>query len=208
MSCSPAYSPVPPLTPFGGAWKSTAYSWTMLSRLTVSLATPRGAKQLSRHRNPLERTDFTLASSMNLRQRSEASMRIDAAATQPVFGGLCHLLMPIAGRVIKRPIKKRPRNPVEGPRRTDAGSGKIRAPEAPDQRNGPVEKVAGTTTRCAASIQQTAISCAYADFFNRPERFLGLATTAASGRPAPKRWPAKWHEPARQPPARSDAASS
>jgi len=34
----------------------------------------------------------------------------------------------------KRPVKERPRNPVEGPRRTDAGSGRIRASEAPDQR--------------------------------------------------------------------------
>jgi hypothetical protein len=49
---------------------------------------------------PLENTDFTLASSMNLRRRSEAWTRIDAAATQPVFGGLCHQLIGIAGRVI------------------------------------------------------------------------------------------------------------
>ena len=33
-------------------------------------------------------------------------------------------------------------------------------------------------------------------------------TTVASGRPAQKRWPARWHEPARRPPARNDAASS
>ncbi len=44
-------------------------------------------QKMSRHRNPLKSTDFTLAHSMNLRRRSEASMRIDAAATQPVFGG-------------------------------------------------------------------------------------------------------------------------
>ncbi len=31
-------------------------------------------------------------------------MRIDAAATQPVFGGLRHQLIPFAGCVIKRPI--------------------------------------------------------------------------------------------------------
>jgi len=49
----------------------------------------------------LENTDFTLASSINLRRRSEAPMRIDAAATQPVFGRLCHQLIGIAGRVRK-----------------------------------------------------------------------------------------------------------
>ncbi|GAG11057.1 unnamed protein product, partial [marine sediment metagenome] len=47
-----------------------------------------------------ENTDVTLAHSMNLRRRSEESMRIDAASTQPVFGRLCHQLMDIAGRVI------------------------------------------------------------------------------------------------------------
>ncbi len=35
-------------------------------------------------------------------------MRIDAAATQPVFGGLCHQLIGIAGRVIKRPRAEHP----------------------------------------------------------------------------------------------------
>jgi len=39
---------------------------------------------------PLENTDLTLASKINLRRDSKASMRIDAAATQPVFGRLCH----------------------------------------------------------------------------------------------------------------------
>ena len=34
---------------------------------------------------PLENSHFTLVSSMNLRRRSEASMRIDAAPTQPVI---------------------------------------------------------------------------------------------------------------------------
>ena len=34
-------------------------------------------------------------------------MRIDAAATQPVFGRLCHQLIGIAGRVRKRPILER-----------------------------------------------------------------------------------------------------
>ena len=43
---------------------------------------------------PLGNADFTLASSVNLRRRSEASMRIDMAATQPVFGVLRHLLIP------------------------------------------------------------------------------------------------------------------
>ena len=43
---------------------------------------------------PTESTDFTLAHSMNLRRRSEASMRIDAAATQPVFWVLCYQVMP------------------------------------------------------------------------------------------------------------------
>jgi hypothetical protein len=42
----------------------------------------------------LENTDFTLARGMNLRRRSEAWTRIDAAATQPVFGVLCHQIMP------------------------------------------------------------------------------------------------------------------
>ena len=33
----------------------------------------------------------------------EVSMRIDAVATQPVFGGVCHQLVGIAGRVKYRP---------------------------------------------------------------------------------------------------------
>jgi len=41
-----------------------------------------------------ENKEFALAHSVNLRQRSEASMRIDAAATQPVLGILCHQVMP------------------------------------------------------------------------------------------------------------------
>jgi hypothetical protein len=49
---------------------------------------------------PLENTDFTLAGNQNLRRRSEASMKIETAGTQPVFGGLCHQLIRIAGRVI------------------------------------------------------------------------------------------------------------
>ncbi len=36
---------------------------------------------------PHENKGFTLAHSMSLRRRSEASARIDAAATQPAFGG-------------------------------------------------------------------------------------------------------------------------
>ncbi len=48
---------------------------------------------------PLENQEFTLASSLNLRRRSEASMRIDAAATQPVFGVQCHLLHTFVKRV-------------------------------------------------------------------------------------------------------------
>ena len=49
---------------------------------------------------PLGNTDFTLASGMNLRRCSDASMGIDAAVAQPVFGVLCHQLMGIAGCVI------------------------------------------------------------------------------------------------------------
>ena len=40
-------------------------------------------------------------------------MRIDAAATQRVFGGLCHQLKRIARCVIKGPLKKRPCPPSE-----------------------------------------------------------------------------------------------
>ena len=35
-------------------------------------------------------------------------MRIDAAGTQPVFGGLCHQVIGIAGRVKKRPCAEHP----------------------------------------------------------------------------------------------------
>ncbi len=55
---------------------------------------------------PLGNTDFTLASSMNFRRRSEASMRIDAAATQPEFGSLCYQLIGIVRCVIKGPCMK------------------------------------------------------------------------------------------------------
>ena len=48
----------------------------------------------------------------------------------------------------------------------------IRYLRAPRITTGAVEKVAGTTTRCAASIEQTTISCAYADFFNRPRPLM------------------------------------
>jgi len=52
---------------------------------------------------PLENTNYTLASSMNLRRRSEASMRIDAAATRLVFGILRHQVMTLIGRPRKPP---------------------------------------------------------------------------------------------------------
>ena len=38
-------------------------------------------------------------SSMNLERRLGAWMRVDAAATRPGFGGLCHQLIHIAGCV-------------------------------------------------------------------------------------------------------------
>lgn len=47
----------------------------------------------------LENKGFTLARRTNLRRRSEPSMRIDAAATQLVFGVLCHQVIRIAGHV-------------------------------------------------------------------------------------------------------------
>ena len=57
---------------------------------------------------PLGNTDFTLASSMNLRRRSGASMRIDAAGTWPPHLGVrCHQAIPFVGCVIKRPFLKR-----------------------------------------------------------------------------------------------------
>ncbi len=52
----------------------------------------------------LGNTDFTLAGSMNVRRRSKTSMRIDTTATQPVFSGLCHQVIGIAGHVIKGPF--------------------------------------------------------------------------------------------------------
>jgi hypothetical protein len=53
---------------------------------------------------PLEKMDFMIASSMNFRRRSGASMGIEAAATQPGFGGLCHQLIRIAGHVRNGPF--------------------------------------------------------------------------------------------------------
>jgi hypothetical protein len=55
----------------------------------------------------LANTACTLIGSMNARRRLEASMRIDAAGTQPVFGGLCPQLKRIAGLVINQPLKER-----------------------------------------------------------------------------------------------------
>ena len=57
---------------------------------------PPWGEEIEPRSKSLEDTDFTLACSMNLRRPSEASMRIDAAATQPVFGVLCHQVVPFA----------------------------------------------------------------------------------------------------------------
>ena len=44
------------------------------------------------------------------------------------------------------------------------------------------EKVAGTTTCCAASIEQTTVSCVCEDFFNRSGDFLGHCVELPSDR--------------------------
>ena len=54
--------------------------------------------------NSRENTNFALASGVDLGQLSEASTRIDAVATQPVFGDMCHQLIRSAECVGNGPI--------------------------------------------------------------------------------------------------------
>ena len=85
---------------------SSRPSTKMMRRLKGKAQSPWG-QSIEPTSKPVENTDFTLAHSMNLRRRWEAWTRIDAAATQPVFRVLCHQVIRIPGRVIKRPCVRR-----------------------------------------------------------------------------------------------------
>ena len=76
---------------------------TKVSRWSLAVEYPWG-QNTEPTSKPLENADFTLAHSINLSRRLKASMRSDAAATQPLFGGLCHQLIGIAGPAIKPPF--------------------------------------------------------------------------------------------------------